>query len=218
MARFLSDRAAAVAALMLALALPVMEPAIPAELSGELVFESWTTVDYTPQDGSALIHDAVISHSKDMHIKAKLARLVRHPDNNVEELTLSGGVHIDYRGALLDADSALIVFRDERLLSARVQGSQATFSHQPAGTSRRVNGRADAIEFEGASNRVRFKGDTFYTDGRNECSIDELLYSLTDGSFSNTRAPGQGGDRCILKLDSLQRVPPPRIPERSTAQ
>jgi lipopolysaccharide export system protein LptA len=218
MARFLSDRAALVAVLIMAVALPVMKPAIPAELSGELVFKSWSKVDYTPQDGSALIHDAEISHSKDMHITAKLARLARLPDNNVEELTLSGGVHIDYRGALLDADSALIIFRDEKLLSARVQGSQATFSHQPAGTSRRVNGRADAIEFEGASNRVRFKGDTFYTDGRDECTIDELIYSLTDGSFSTIRAPGQGGDRCIFKLDSRERVPPPRTPERSTAQ
>lgn len=217
MARFLSDRAARVAVLIVALALPVMKPAIPAELNGELEIKSWSSVEYSSQDGSALLHDAVISHTRDMQIKAKLARYDELGDKKVQQLTLSDGVHIDYRGAILEADSALLVFRDAQLVSARVEGKQATFSHQPARSSRRVSGRADAIEFEGASNRIRFKGDTFYTDGRNECSIDELVYILTDGSFSSIRAPGRG-ERCTISLDSLERVPPPRTPERSTAQ
>lgn len=215
MARFPCKRAAPAAALLMALVLPAIRLAVPAEVAGELEFKNWSRLEVL--DDSTWIYDAVITHGNDMYLTAKLAHRVDLP-GNASQLTLSGGVHIDFRGAVLDADSALIMFRGQQLQSGKVQGSQATFSHQRANSSRRVNGRADAIEFEGSSNRIRFKGNTFYTDGSNRCSIEELNYNLTDGSFSNTRAPGQAGDSCIVKLDSFERVPPPRTPERSTAQ
>ena len=214
MARFRSDRRTAGTALLLALA--AMNPAVPAELSGALTIDNWSRLEHNVQDDSTSIDDARISHGSDMSIKAGRAVRALLP-GNVNRLMLSGGVHIDYRGAVLDAETALVVFRGQQLQSARVQGSQATFSHQPAGSPRRVRGQANAIEFDGASNRVRFSGKTSYTDGRTECNVEELYYSLADGSIINNRPQGEN-DRCTVDLDAGARVPTPRTPDRSTSQ
>lgn len=215
MARFRSDAGQAARTVLLALCV-VAIPAVAAELTGTLKFEKWSKLDFNLQDDSASLEDAEISHGSDMFIKARRANRVQRP-GRVNELTLSGGVHITYRGAVLDADSALIVFRDQQLQSARVQGSQATFSHQPPGSARRVQGRANVIEFDGASDRVKLSGRTSYDDGRTKCNIEELLYDLSDGRASNTRSAGDM-DNCIVDLDSAGRVPTPRTPDRSTAQ
>lgn len=203
--------------MFLAVALPVMQVAISAELTGELVIDDWSELEYNIQDDSALIHDAEIRYGTEMSIKAKLAHRIKARSGDTDQLTLSGGVHINYRGAVLDAESALIVFRGKELQSARVEGSQATFSHQPAGASRRVHGRANSINFEGASNQVHLSGNTSYSDGRNECRVEELFYNLDDGSFVNRRLPG-GVVGCTLDLGGRDRVPAPRTPDRSTAQ
>src|SRR5690606_17156329 len=134
-------------------------PAVPAQLTGALTIDNWSRLEHKVQDDSTIIDNAELSHGSDMSIKAGRAVRALLP-GNVNQLTLSGGVHIDYRGAVLDAETALVVFRGQQLQSARVQGSQATFSHQPASSPRRVRGQANAIEFDGTSNRVRFSGKT----------------------------------------------------------
>jgi lipopolysaccharide transport protein LptA len=129
-------------------------------------------------------------------------------------------VHIEFRDAILDAESAQMVFRGEELLSVQVKGSQARFSHQFRQSGRRIHGRADAIDFDGRSGKVRFSGNTWYTDGRHEFSTDLVIYDIDDGSVADdgdTRTRVQGVIRPDLEQDR-QRVPPPRIPDRSTAQ
>ncbi len=213
MARFRSDAGSSAPALFLALCLVAM-PAAPAELTGALTFESWSHLEHNIQDDTTSLEDAEIRHGTDTFIRAGRAVRVQLP-GRVNQLTLSDGVHITYRGAVLDADSALVVFRDQKLQSARVVGSQATFSHQPAGSSRRVQGRANVIEFDGASDRVKLSGKTSYSDGQFECNLEELLYNLADTRVST---PAQDAmDRCTVDLDA-ERVPTPRTPERSTAQ
>lgn len=211
MARFRSDARRPAGTVLLALCL-VAAPAVPAELTGTLDIEG-AAFRFGINDDSIIVEDAEITHGRDMFITARLANHVQRP-GRVNELTLSGGVHIIYRGAVLDADTALIVFRDQKLQSARVQGSQATFSHQPEGSPRRRQGRADVIEFDGASDRVKLTGKTWYEDGRVTCNIEQLLYNLSDG----TARTGTSKDRCTVDLESSERVPTPRTPDRSTAQ
>lgn len=211
MARFRFDARRSAGTALIALCLAAAA-AVPAELTGTLDIKG-AQFRFGINDDTIIVEDAEITHGRDMFITARLANHVQRP-GRVNELTLSGGVHITYRGAVLDADSALIVFRDQKLQSARVQGSQATFSHQPTGSSRRRQGRADVIEFDGSSDRVKLSGSTWYENGPVTCNIEQLLYDLSDGQAHTAT----GKDKCTVDLDSSGHVPTPRTPERSTAQ
>ena len=61
---------------------------------------------------------------------------------------------------------------------------------------------------------MKLTGKTWYEDGRVTCNIEQLLYNLSDG----TARTGTSKDRCTVDLESSERVPTPRTPDRSTAQ
>jgi hypothetical protein len=58
-----------------------------------------------------------------------------------------GTVHIEFNGAVLDADSAVAQFADNRIQQVRVMGSPALFSHQLKDAAQRNQGRAQTIEY-----------------------------------------------------------------------
>jgi lipopolysaccharide transport protein LptA len=207
-------RAAALGVLVLAWA--GLFPAEAAELTGFLVIEKARNAQYT-REGILTAEDVLLTHEGDIRITADHARHTPLEDGT-RRLELTGRVHIEVRGAVLDADSATLNFRDQDLLTVAVKGSQATFSHQPEGYARRVNGRADTIDFDAARSEVTFAGNTSYTDGRNSLTSDLIVYGIESGAIRDDGDPKTRG-RAIIRLgESLGRVPPPRQPERSTAQ
>lgn len=219
MARSPFDRGSgrAAAACVLALAWAVSLPVATAELTGFLIIEKANSPRLYP-DGVLTADDVVLTHEDDIRITADHARHTPLADGT-RRLELTGHVHIDLRGALLDADSAILQFRQQELLSVAVKGTQATFSHQPEGYERRINGRADAIDFDAATAEVTFSGNTSYTDGRNSLTSDLIIYNIDTGAMRDDGDPKTRG-RAIIRLSNMQtdRVPPPRQPDRSTAQ
>ncbi len=127
-------------------------------------------------------------------------------DNSI--WTLKGVVHIEFDGAVLDADNAIAVFANGRLKSVDVKGSPAKFSHQLKNTERSNVGRARNIQYDAATS---FAGDTWYSDGVNEASGDTIVYDLRDGSIKSK-------DRLIFTIKPGQRVPAPRTPDRASAK
>lgn len=209
------SRAVALAWLLTSLAVPA---GIAAQFAGELIIEDWSRLDYNSRDGSMTLEDVLITHGGDTRIEASHAHRVQRP-GRVNQLDLSGGVHIRFRDATLDAESAQMMFRGEELVSVEVKGSQAQFSHQPAGYPRRVSGSADAIGFDAGSGRVRFAGNTSYTDGRYSLSSDVVVYDIDDGTVVDDGDAGSRGRAVIpLNIDDDERLPAPRTPDRSTAQ
>jgi len=130
---------------------------------------------------------------------------------------LKGEVHIEFEGAVLDADTATVVFADSRLKSIVVRGPPARFSHQLKNADHRNLGRAGTIRYDAVARKVYFADGTWYSDGRNEASIDSAVYDLNDGSLGND-ASADGKGRLELTIQPSKRVPPPRTPERSSAQ
>lgn len=139
-------------------------------------------------------------------------------DNSQWELR--GTVHVEYEGAVLDADAAAVVFAQGRVSTVNVQGhagQPARFAHTLKQTGRRAEGRAASIAYDASSGQVEFLNDTWFSDGRAEYADDYISYNVNTTAISNTGNPGARGTVRLLPKDS-ERVPPPREAERSTAQ
>ncbi len=129
-----------------------------------------------------------------------------------------GAVHIEFEGAVLDADTAVAIFADSRIQSISVRGAPANFSHLAKGSSNQRNlGRANNIDFDAASQNVRFTGKAWYSDGRNEATTEKLTYNLDDRAWSSS---GEGGADEIFRMTIRpdKRVTLPRAPERGSAE
>lgn len=197
-----------------------------AEVGGVLRIEKHGPAVFNYRDLTLTLEDVEISHGPDTRVTARLARQTRQP-GNLSQLDLSGGVHIDFRDSTLDADSAVMMFRGDELLSVKVQGSQAEFSHQPAGYPYRVHGRADSISYDTASGKVVFAGNTDYTDGCARLTdYNSITYDINEGTVTDDGDPDTRGTAIIcLDRDAASapddrndlRLPAPRIPDRNTA-
>jgi lipopolysaccharide transport protein LptA len=172
-----------------------------------------------PRDGTFSLDDVELRQGKDTLIRAKTATVLDE-DRTLWDLT--GNVHVEFRGAVLDADKARLVLTENRELSTvNVQGAPARFSHRPPGNSNRQNlGRANNIDYDAATSKVRMSGDSWYSDGdRIEASAKTAIYiyDMKEGGLVST-SDGTGSGRTQIILRERKHVPTPRTPERSTSQ
>lgn len=133
-------------------------------------------------------------------------------DANDSTWDVKGEVHIEFNGAVLDADAATVKFVDNRLKTIHVQGAPARFSHPLKSGDRVVKGRAAIIDYDAATALVQFSGGTQFEDGRNQITTDKLTYSINDNSVSTSQSRSQA----VIQPGS--RVPAPKTPDRKTAQ
>jgi lipopolysaccharide transport protein LptA len=131
---------------------------------------------------------------------------------------LAGAVHIEFDDVVLDADTAIAVFADNRLQSILLNGTPARFSHQMKDSGRQNHGRATKIQYDAATSLVRFPDGAWYSDGRNEADTGAAVYNIKDGSLSASSLGGDSRNRLRMTIRPGKRVPPPRTPEKSTAQ
>lgn len=209
---------ARLAALVAVALLPAPLPAYAAtaSLGDELEIEKSGIISLT-RDGTVTATDVQVRQGRgDRITRVSAAHLVKvDKPGKLVELNVTGAVHVEFRDTTLDADSAILVVRGEELVSVQVKGSQARFSHQPEGSARRINGRADTIDYEAATDKVSFTGNTFWTDGRAELTNRVVVYDIGDGSVVATDGAG------ILlpnRERERERVPGPRAPDRGSAQ
>jgi lipopolysaccharide transport protein LptA len=166
--------------------------------------------------------DVVLRQGAGTVIQAKNAKARGLSSAGLEDgqWQFSNGVHIEFENAVLDADSAMVVFANNRLKEVHVKGATtepARFSHQVKETPRRNQGRAATIDYDAAGATLRLAGGTWYSDGRNEVNTASLIYNMDDGSFSNATGPNES-DRVRITIRPDKRVPPPRTPDRATSQ
>ncbi len=129
--------------------------------------------------------------------------------------SLTGGVHIEFDGALLDAESATVKFMDNRLKTIAVQGAPANFSHTLKNSGQRIQGRSVRIDYDTGTSDVQFNGGTAFQDGTYKFNTAaELTYNLKNGTV---RTP-QGSRSEGSYQPPEKQVPPPRTPDRTSAQ
>ncbi len=165
--------------------------------------------------------DVTLRQGDQALIRAKNASARRLSEGYEDgEWQFTNGVHIEFQDAVIDADSATVLFADNRLKEVHVKGATgqpARFSHQLKDSPRRNQGRAATIDYDSVAATLRLAGGTWYTDGRNEVNTASLIYNMNDGSFSNATGPGDS-DRVRITIRPDKRVPPPREPDRANSQ
>jgi lipopolysaccharide export system protein LptA len=164
--------------------------------------------------GKASIRDIVISQGSSLLISAENAfarDMVGGYENG--EWELRGKVHMEFEGVTVDAESAVVKLAFDHVSEAHIRGTPATFSHLPVGSSARNQGRAETVDYDVKTGDLKLLGKIWFADGRNgnEMNPKTLTYSLKDQRYSGD------GVRMILRgRDGL--MPPPRMPDRSTAK
>jgi lipopolysaccharide transport protein LptA len=208
------------AALLVVMACAGMMPAMPATIDTE------TPIDFTGfirnvniHDGTMLARDVVLKQGTKTQIRAAEAAAQGMTGGGYDNSRwqLKGKVHIEFNNAVLDADEATVVFEAGQLKEAHAKAAPAQFSHQLKDAAGLFEGRAATIDYESKSAEVKFGGGVWIAYGRHEGTTAEIIYNLDNGTFRNVEGPDEAHQmRMTLRPD--KRVPPPRTPDRATAQ
>lgn len=135
---------------------------------------------------------------------------------------LTGGVHIEFDGALLDAESATVKFMENRLKTIAVQGAPANFSHTLRNSGQRIQGRSVRINYDTGTSEVQFNGGTAFQDGTYKFNTEaELTYNIKNGIVRTPQGSRSEGTYQPQEKEAPspdRQVPPPRTPDRTSAQ
>ena len=115
-----------------------------------------------------------------------------------------GSVRISVEGGQLDSDSATVRFVNDEIAGAEVVGRPARFRQQRDG--RLAEGRADRIDYDLATERVRLSGDAWLSEGRNEITGSRLSYSLREQRVL-AEAAEQGGQPVRIVINPRPEPP-----------
>jgi lipopolysaccharide transport protein LptA len=160
-------------------------------------------------DDVTLRDDATVIKAKEMSVSG----LEKDYENS--RWIFRGTAHVEFNGAVLDADAATVIYVDGELQSIEVDGGPARFSHQVKGSDKRYYGRANTIRYNAASGDVRFNGRTWWSDGVNEANTEALVYNMRNSTLGTEE---RSRFNLTIRPDKDKKVPAPRTPERSTAQ
>lgn len=184
---------------------------------GTLEIARYSNLVINVRDDTIRAEDVLINHGENTRVEARAAHQTGR-SGDVQQLHLSGAVKIGFDDSTLDADTAVVAFRGEELVSVEVKGDQVEFSHQPE-DFRRVFGRAGSVRYEAATGQLAFSGNPSYTDGCvTMAGYEEITYDINTGIATDDGNPDTRGSLTMCPDPRERRVPTPRTPERGTAQ
>jgi lipopolysaccharide transport protein LptA len=125
---------------------------------------------------------------------------------------LEGNVRIKAEGGSLASDLATVNFQNNEISVAQVVGKPATFA-QTRG-ERSAEGRANQIDYDLASGRVRLSGEAWLSDGNNQITGSTLVYSMREERVV-AEAGEQGGKPVRITINP--KAPPTAEPQDGAA-
>jgi lipopolysaccharide transport protein LptA len=196
-------------------------PGFAADVGNEAVQYTGHNLRLHVNEGSFQLDDVQLRQPPDTLITAasgEASGLAASDNADNSRWTLMGMVHIEHEGTVLDADSAVVVFANRRILSIEVLGSPARFSRPTKTPGQRFMGTSESIAYDGQKRQVRFSGHPWYSFGAYEGTADTpLVYDLDSGLLSSEES-GNSQQGVHGTFHPERRVPPPRTPDRSNAQ
>ncbi|HVO45536.1 MAG TPA: lipopolysaccharide transport periplasmic protein LptA [Steroidobacteraceae bacterium] len=134
-------------------------------------------VDY--KGNSVSIKDVVITQG-DTRVQADRAHATGLDFEN-SHWTFEGNVRIvgEQHGSLR-SDEAVVEFRDNHIEKATITGNPAEFEQKRADTNATARGHAQQIIYDVSEGTVHLSNDAWLSDGRNEISGPELVYSIRE--------------------------------------
>jgi lipopolysaccharide transport protein LptA len=172
---------------------PAPKPtAAPQQLPGEQPIKldaASSEVDY--KTNTVVFKDVIISQGA-MRVQADHARATGLNFAN-SKWSFEGNVRIsaEERGNLR-SDSAVVEFRDNRILRATVTGKPAEFEQKRAASEQMARGHADKIVYDVGEGTVRLADDAWLTDGQSEISGPLLVYDIRAQRVQAATQPDSG--------------------------
>lgn len=177
-------------------------------------------VDY--KTNTVVFRDVIISQGA-MRVQADHARATGLNFAN-SKWTFEGNVRInaEERGNLR-SDSAVVEFKDNRILRATVTGKPAEFEQKRATSEQMARGHADKIVYDISEGTVRLADDAWLSDGQSEISGPLLVYDIRGQRVQAHTQPDSGERiRIIIQPNALPEAgkdaarkptPPPESPK-----
>lgn len=109
-----------------------------------------------------------------------------------------GGVRITVEGGLLESDAATVRFVNNEIDGAEVVGRPARFRQERDG--KLAEGRAERIDYDLGSQRVRLSGNAWLSDGRNDITGSRLVYGMREQRVL-AEAADQGGQPVRITIN-----------------
>ncbi len=127
---------------------------------------------------------------------------------NFENATwnFTGNVRISVDGGVLRSNEAVVDFARNRITRAIITGAPAEFEQRRADSADIARGRAGRIEYDVPLGTVTLSSDAWLTDGRNEITGRELVYSVRE---QRVRAQAQPGDTGRVRITIRPRPEQP---------
>jgi lipopolysaccharide transport protein LptA len=203
MTSLLSEHCRRAAMPVLAALLLLLAPAYAARAPRAAITVDGRSTEFNFNSGNARFTQFVLRQPPDTLIRAETANGTGVIEGSYDSTSwvLTGMVHIEHEGSVLDANSAKVVFKDRQVHSIEVRDKPASFSHPTRVAGQRYQGRAETITYDGIARRVRFTGKPQYSFGLNEGSADmPMLYDIDKGLLSSEDAGSKPDARVRLTI------------------
>jgi lipopolysaccharide export system protein LptA len=109
----------------------------------------------------------------------------------------NGQVRIDGEASHIRSETAVLKFRDHRLIQAAAQGRPATFEREKTDEFRALSGSAETIDYDLAGGILTLKGNATLVDGNNEINGAVLRYELASQKLI---ASSEGGGDTRVRI------------------
>jgi lipopolysaccharide transport protein LptA len=126
------------------------------------------------------------------------------------EWGFSGNVRITVESAKLEADTALLVFKDHALLTAELTGRPARFEDLSPTRRQPISGSANRLIFDNVERVLHLSEGARLSEGSNEMTGCDLIYDLEQQQI--TSGSSECGEQIVITI-----VPPSGDAETESA-
>jgi lipopolysaccharide transport protein LptA len=122
---------------------------------------------------------------EDMSIRADEALATSLDFEEQSEWQFSGNVRIEVDAAVLEADSAVFAFADDRLSRAELRGNPASITDMSTERREPVRGSANRLFYDYVERTLRLTDNVWLYKGRNEIQGCDLIYDFKDEGLTS---------------------------------
>jgi lipopolysaccharide transport protein LptA len=145
-------------------------------------------VDYK---GDTVVFQDVVITQGDTKVQADHAHATGLDNFDNSHWTFDGNVRINgEQHGSLKSDQAVVEFRNKYISKATITGNPAEFEQKRTDTAEVARGHAHEIVYNVVDGTVRLSNDAWLSDGHNEISGPELVYSIREQRVQAATRPG----------------------------
>jgi lipopolysaccharide transport protein LptA len=175
----------------------------------ELVLES-RTMTFNGETNRFELEEPRIRQG-DVHITADDAVATGVEFDTDSDWRFTGNVRIETGSAVMNADTAVFTFQEERLARGELEGAPASFTHLEPERNKPLSGTASKILWDETARTVRMTGDVSLHRDQTDVRGCDIIYNLmTEGYSSGDSDCGIRLTRAVPDSDQQDDPTPPQ--------